>query len=179
MCFNTFQKAFKHREKFIVSLVVCWSNHICLNQFPLTSSSSASSNWFWRATARLDSLLTKDSAEFFEHHQHNLGLYFFTLFLNRIAYSLITGNISGDCIKQIILDARQQKVMERVSHPLRHCCLVSQRALSHHLTKQCTSPKPNPEAHLQTSANSTAFFDSQSDITLFPSSSLQTCSWRF
>lgn len=27
----------------------------------------------------------------------------------------------------------------RVSHPLRHCCLVSQRALSHHLTMQCTN----------------------------------------
>lgn len=78
---NTFQKAFKHREEFIVSLVVCWSNHICLNQFSLTSSSSASSSWFWCATARLGSLLTKDLAEFFEHHQHNLGFHFFILFL--------------------------------------------------------------------------------------------------
>lgn len=51
-----------------LSLVMCWSNYLYLHQFPLTSSSSASSNWFWCATMRLDSLLTKDSAESFEHH---------------------------------------------------------------------------------------------------------------
>lgn len=156
---NTFEKAFTLREEFIVSLVVRWSNCIYLHQFSLTNSSSASSNWFWCATARLDSLLTKDLAEFFEHHQHNLGFYFFILFLkgdslqlnNRLQW-LHKTNYPG------CLDARQQKVVERISHPLRHCSLVSQRALSHHLAVQCTKPKPNPEAHVQTSANFAASF---------------------
>lgn len=105
---NTFKKVFNLREEFIFSVVVCWSNYIYLHQFPLTSSSSASSNWFCCATARLDSLLTNDLAEFFEHHQHNLGFifFFFILFLKQIACSLITGN--SDCIKHITLDAGQQ-----------------------------------------------------------------------
>lgn len=78
---NTFKKTFTLRKEFIFSLVVCWWNYIYLHQFPLTNSSSASSNWFWCATARIESLLIKDLAEFFEHHQHNLGFYFFILFL--------------------------------------------------------------------------------------------------
>lgn len=123
------------------SLLARWNDYDYLHQFPLTSSASASSNWFWYATIRLDSLLTKDLAESLEHHQQNVVwfLFFFHFVFKRGSLQINTGN--SDSIKHIMLNAQQQKVVQRISHPLSHLSLGSKRASSHHVATQWTHAK--------------------------------------
>lgn len=142
------------------SLLARRNDYVYLHQFPLTSSSSASSNWFWYVTTRLDSLLTKDLAESLEHHrQQNLVwfLFFFHFVFKRGSLQINTGN--SDSIKHIMLDAQQQKVIQRISHPLSHLSLGSKRVSSHHVATQCTHAKAKSLVYLHNSANLAASLD--------------------